>query len=227
MGMSSALHGSDPLQNADAVVINLEAIKRTDVTREPFKFFFTPGVLSAVDLAAIRADFPDIREPGIFPLSELSYGHVFSRLIDDIASVEFEDVIAEHFGIDLSNKPLMITVRGQAQEKDGRIHTDSKVKLVTCLLYLNDIWDESGGRLRLLRRPDDIEDFVAEIPPSGGTLVSFLRSENSWHGHKPFLGERRYVMFNWMTSQIALDREYGRHRFSAKMKQLNPFAARS
>jgi hypothetical protein len=152
---------------------------------------------------------------------------VFARLIDDIASTEFEDVISEHFGIELSNKPLMITVRGRAQEKDGRIHTDSKLKLVTCLLYLNDLWDESGGRLRLLRKPDDIEDFIAEIPPSGGTLVSFLRSENSWHGHKPYLGERRYVMFNWMTSQMALDREYGRHRFSAKLKQLNPFAARS
>jgi hypothetical protein len=208
-------------------VINLDAIKRTEVTREPFQFFSTPGVLSAVDLAAIRADFPDIREPGIFPLSELSYGPVFARLISEIISSGFEDIIAEHFGIELSNKPLMITVRGRAQEKDGRIHTDSKLKLVTCLLYLNDLWDESGGRLRLLRKPDDIEDFIAEIPPSGGTLVSFLRSENSWHGHKPYLGERRYVMFNWMTSQMALDREYGRHRFSAKMKQLNPFSARN
>jgi hypothetical protein len=225
--MGSAIHGSNLLQNADAIVINFDAIKNTNVTRKPFQFFSTPGVLSAVDLAAIRADFPDIHEPGIFPLSELTYGPVFARLIDDIASTEFEDVISEHFGIELSNKPLMITVRGRAQEKDGRIHTDSKLKLVTCLLYLNDLWDESGGRLRLLRKPDDIEDFIAEIPPSGGTLVSFLRSENSWHGHKPYLGERRYVMFNWMTSQMALDREYGRHRFSAKLKQLNPFAARS
>jgi hypothetical protein len=208
-------------------VINLDAIRKTDVAQEPFQFFSTPGVLSAVDLAAIRADFPDIREPGIFPLSELTYGPAFARLIDDITSADFEDIIGDHFGIDLSNKPLMITVRGQAQEKDGRIHTDSKLKLVTCLLYLNDLWDESGGRLRLLREPGNIEDFVAEISPSGGTLVSFLRSENSWHGHKPHVGERRYVMFNWMTSQMALDREYGRHRFSAKLKQLNPFAARN
>jgi hypothetical protein len=227
MGMTSTLHGSDPHQNADSIVINLDAIKRTDVTRKPFQFFSTPGVLSAVDLAAIRADFPVIREPGIFPLTELSYGPVFARLIDEISTSALEDVIGKHFGIDLSSKPLMITVRGQAQEKDGRIHTDSKLKLVTCLLYLNDLWDESGGRLRLLNRSDDIEDFVAEISPSGGTLVSFLRSENSWHGHQPYLGERRYVMFNWMSSQMALDREYGRHRFSAKMKQLNPFSARN
>ncbi|GBE43216.1 hypothetical protein BMS3Bbin10_01292 [bacterium BMS3Bbin10] len=208
-------------------MINFDAIKRTNVTREPFQFFSTPGVLSAVDLAAARADFPVIREPGIFPLSELSYGPAFARLIDDITGLELEDIMGEQYGVDLSDKPLMVTVRGRAQEKDGRIHTDSKVKLVTCLLYLNDIWDESTGMLRLLRNPGDIEDYIAEIPPSGGTLVSFLRSDNSWHGHKPFVGERRYVMFNWMTSQAALDRELGRHRLSAKIKQLNPFASRS
>ncbi|MFQ5625729.1 MAG: 2OG-Fe(II) oxygenase [Methyloligellaceae bacterium] len=207
-------------------MINFDAIRRTDVTQEPFKFFTTPGVLSAVDLAAIREDFPDIRGAGIFPLSELSYGPAFARLIDDITGSDLEDIMSEKYGVDLSDKPLMITVRGEAQEKDGRIHTDTKVKLVTCLLYLNDIWDESGGRLRFLRSPDNIEDFITEAPPSGGTLVSFLRSDNSWHGHKPYVGERRYVMFNWMTSQMAMDRELGRHRFSAKIKQLNPFTSR-
>lgn len=190
----------------------------------PFQFFATPGVLSAVDLAAARADFPDIRKPGIFPLRTLSYGPAFARLIESIRSPELEHVIEERYGVDLSDKPLMITVRGQAQAKDGRIHTDSKTKVVTCLLYLNDIWDESGGRLRMLRRPDDLEDYIAEIPPSGGTLASFLRTDTSWHGHEPYVGERRYVMFNWMTSDAALERELGRHRLSAKVKQLNPFA---
>lgn len=207
-------------------MIDLDAIRRSDLVQDPFKFFAAPGVLSAVDLAAIRADFPDIREPGIFPLSELRYGPAFERLVEALTSADFEDAFAEKYGVDLSDKPMMITVRGQAQAKDGRIHTDSKVKLVTGLLYLNDLWDEGGGRLRLLRKPDDIEDYIAEVPPSGGTLVSFLRSDNSWHGHKPYIGERRYVMFNWMASRAALDRELGRHRFSAKIKQLNPFAWR-
>ncbi len=205
-------------------MINFDAIAKTELTREPFQFFATPGVLSAMDLAAIREDFPDIRKPGIFPLSELSYGPAFARLIEDIKSQELEDVMAEKYGVDLSDKPLMITVRGQAQKKDGRIHTDTKTKFVTCLLYLNEIWDPGEGRLRMLRKPDDLDDFIAEIPPNGGTLASFLRAENSWHGHQPFVGERRYVMFNWMTSPAALARELGRHRVTAKIKQLNPFA---
>ncbi len=203
-------------------MIDFGAIARTEAIREPFQFFATENVLSAVDQAAIRRDFPDIRKPGIFPLSELSYGPAFSRLIEDIQSQELEDVMAEKYAVDLSDKPLMITVRGQAQKKDGRIHSDTKTKFVTCLLYLNNIWDEGEGRLRMLRKPDDLNDFVAEIPPNGGTLASFLRSENSWHGHEPYVGERRYVMFNWMTSRTALERELGRHRFSAKVKQLTP-----
>ena len=205
-------------------MIDFDAIARSEVAREPFPFFTTPDVLGAENLAAIRADFPDIRKPGIFPLSTLSYGPAFARLIDDIRSPDLEEVMSEKYGVDLSDKPLMITVRGRARKKDGRVHNDTKTKFVTCLLYLNEIWDEGEGRLRMLRRPDDLEDYAAEVPPNGGTFASFLRTENSWHGHKPCVGDRRYVMFNWMTTQAALDNELGRHRFSARVKQLNPFA---
>ena len=204
-------------------MINFTAIAKAEVAREPFQFFATPDVLNAADLTAIRGDFPNIRKPGIFPLSALTYGPAFARLVEDIDSQEMEDVMAQKYGVDLSDKPLMITVRGQAQKKDGRIHTDTKTKFVTCLLYLNDTWDKGDGRLRMLRNPNDLGDFAVEIPPHGGTLASFRRSENSWHGHEPFKGERRYVMFNWMTSPAALERELGRHRFSARVKRLNAF----
>ena len=205
-------------------MIDFNAIAQTELVRDPFQFFTTPDVLNTADLEAIRADFPDIRKPGIFPLSALAYGPAFARLIEDIRSQTMEDVMSEKYGVDLSDKPIMITVRGHAQKKDGRIHTDSTSKFLTCLLYLNDMWDKGEARLRMLRRPDDIDDFAAEIPPNGGTLASFLRTDHSWHGHEPYVGERRYVMFNWMTSDAALQREIGRHELSAKVKQFNPFA---
>ena len=41
---------------------------------------------------------------------------------------------------------------------------------------------------------------IAEVPPLAGTLLAFRRSENSWHGHKPFDGLRRAIMLNWMTT---------------------------
>ncbi len=193
------------------------------MTRDPFEFFLASKVLSDGDIAAVRRDFPKIDKPGIFPLSSLEIGGAFKRLIDDIRSPDLARSVGEKFGVDLVGLPLMITVRGHAQQKDGRIHTDTKDKVVTCLLYLNETWDEAGGRLRLLRRGDDIEDYAAEIPPNGGTFASFKVAPNSWHGHKPFVGERRYVMFNWVRSEEALTRHLGRHSLSARIKKLVPF----
>lgn len=205
-------------------MLDFDAVSGTALVEKPFKHFCTPGVLSPENLARVRRDFPEINNPGIFPLSELDcHGH-FLDLINDIRSSELESLMEEKYGVDLSDKPLMITIRGRAQKKDGRIHNDAETKFVTCLLYLNEAWDEGGGRLRLLHNNRDIGDYFAEIPPNGGTLVSFLRSDNSWHGHEPFEGERRYIMFNWMTSQAALDADLNRHRFSARIKRLNPFS---
>ena len=181
------------------------------------------NAISKAELEAIRRDFPKIEKPGIFPLSELTYGPAFGKLIDDIRSPALAKAVGEKFGVDLTDLPLMITVRGRAQAKDGRIHTDTKDKVVTCLLYLNEDWDEGGGRLRMLRGPDDLEDYAVEIPPNGGTFASFKVSDKSYHGHKPFVGERRYVMFNWVQSDAALNRQLGRHKLSARIKKLIPF----
>jgi len=70
----------------------------------------------------------------------------------------------------------MITVRGHAQSKDGRIHTDTKDKVATCLLYLNGAWDEGGGRLRVLRSGHDLEDYIAEVSRQAEALSSHSRS---------------------------------------------------
>ena len=61
----------------------------------------------------------------------------------------------------------MITVRGQSDGKDGRIHTDSATKLITVLLYLNPGWEAAAGRLRLLRGADDLDDYAAEVAAAG------------------------------------------------------------
>ncbi len=204
-------------------MINLDAISKAVVAREPFSFFAADKVLADQDLDAIRIDFPKIEKPGIFPLSALEYGPAFAKLVDEIRSPEMAEALGKKFGVNLKGLPVMITVRGHAQAKDGRIHTDTKDKVVTCLLYLNDKWDEGGGRLRLLRSGDNLEDYAAEIAPNGGAFAAFKVASNSWHGHKPFVGERRYVMFNWVQSDKALSRQLLRHKISAKIKKMVPF----
>lgn len=204
-------------------MLDLDVLRRADVAQQPFSFFQARNVLDRAALDAIGRDFPDIAQPGIFPLEELQPGAAFNALIEEIRGAALEELMEEKLGVELADLPLMVTVRGHCHRRDGRIHTDSTDKVVTCLLYLNEPWQGSGGRLRLLRNGSDIEDYIAEIPPDGGTLVAFKRSDNSWHGHLPFEGPRRYVMFNWVRSNAALSRNVLRHRMSASIKRLNPF----
>lgn len=202
-------------------MLDIAAIARSAVQSDPFPHFVAPGVLNAGSLAAIGRDFPRIDKPGIFPLSELSVAGAFAELIDDVQGDELEAVMEEKYRIKLSDKPLMVTVRGFCRARDGRIHNDSTDKIVTCLLYLNEAgWEAEGGRLRFLRDDHDLENMIAEVPPSGGTFASFRRTENSWHGHARYEGPRRYVMLNWLTSDMALARNVGRHRISAAFKRL-------
>ena len=118
----------------------------------------------------------------------------------------------------------MITLRGYSDGRDGRIHTDTATKLITVLIYMNPVWEIEEGRLRLLRGPADLDDWAAEIPPLAGTMVAFRRSEKSFHGHQPHIGERRSIQLNWVIDRNVVRRELGRHRWSARFKALNPFA---
>ena len=117
----------------------------------------------------------------------------------------------------------MDTVRGFLRGTDGSIHTDSETKIITVLLYLNDEWGVEGGRLRILKNGTDLDDYVAEVPPSLGTLLVFKRSDHSWHGHKPFEGQRRVVQMNWVLDNDVVNREQRRHTLSTQFKRLKNF----
>ena len=76
-------------------------------------------------------------------------------------------------------------------------------------------------RLRFLSiSGNNLDDMILEVPPTEGTLLAFRRSNNSWHGHKPFSGPRRVIQFNWVTSEAVVRREQNRHRLSAWIKKL-------
>jgi hypothetical protein len=127
------------------------------------------------------------------------------------------------FGLQLHDAPTMVTLRGWTSDRDGRIHCDSLAKRVTVLLYLNrqaDAWARQEGCLRLLRGPDDLEDFVVEVPPVNGTLLVFPNGPTTWHGHRTFVGPRYSVQLNYMTTDQKARSELRRHRISAFVKRL-------
>ena len=206
-------------------ILDLARFAATPLVRQPFDHLVVPGFIAAAALPGLNADFPAIAPGGSYPTEALKYGGAFAALVAEIESDAMRRAFAAKFDIDLEGRPVMITVRGHTRAKDGRIHTDSKSKLLTALIYFNDDWNAEGGRLRLLRSSSDLEDYAAEVPPDKGTLLAFRCTENAWHGHKPFVGPRRTIQINWMTSDAVKQREIARHSFSARVKSL--FGARA
>jgi SM-20-related protein len=201
-------------------ILDLEAFRAAPLVRDPYEHLILPGFVKSDALRRLNADYPRIEQTGSFPLESLKFGAGFRALVDALESAEFRKAFEEKFGVDLSHRPTTITARGRCGPRDGNIHCDSASKIITVLLYVNPEWDGSGGRLRLLRSQTDISDFAAEVPPAGGTLVAFLRSDRSWHGHLPFHGERRVIQFNWVHDTGNQRLAIFRHRLSASVKHL-------
>ena len=205
------------------MILNLERLQTSPLRRDPFEFVVVDNFIRGEHLPALLADFPAVRRHGSFPLGALTIGAAFAGLAAELEGDELRREIEEKFAIDLAGRPTMITVRGKSDGKDGRIHTDSPTKLITVLLYMNPVWQVATGRLRLLRRADDLDDCIAEVMPLAGTMVAFRRCDASFHGHQPHRGERRVLQLNWVTDSAVLRRELGRHSWSARLKALNPF----
>jgi len=204
-------------------ILDLDRLRAASLNHDPFDFIIVEQFLCASEQPSVFEDFPDICRHGSFPVEELDYGPSFARLVAALTGPELRNAIEDKFGIDLSERPTLLTVRGRSDGKDGRIHTDSKTKIITLLLYLNPVWEHAEGRLRLLRGPENLEDYAKEVAPVAGMMVAFRRSERSFHGHHPHIGERRSLQLNWVTDESVVRRELGRHRWSARLKALSPF----
>lgn len=204
--------------------LDIDALRAAPLARDPYDHVIVPGFVHGDALQPLVRDYPRIDRAGSFPVAELDYGPAFGTLLDELDGTALRGAIEQKFSVDLAGRPTLVTVRGRCQKKDGQIHTDSKDKIITVLIYMNAAWEKDGGRLRVLRSTD-LDDVAAEVPPVAGTLLAFRRSAKSFHGHRPFVGERRVVQLNWLTSAAVARREELRHRVSALAKKLNPFAA--
>lgn len=200
--------------------IDIPKFAATPLERDPYEHLVVDGFVRQERVKAIQSDYPKVGKPGSWPLPTVNVHGAFKTLIEDMQSDAFRAAIEAKFDIDLTGRPTMFTVRDWCRATDGKIHTDSKTKIITVLVYLNDeSWGAEGGRLRVLRSGTDLDDYVAEVSPNGGTLLAFRRSDNSWHGHEPFEGQRRTLQMNWVIDENVVRREQGRHTTSAFFKK--------
>ena len=184
-------------------ILDLEALERAPLQKDPCDFVVVRNFVRPERLAGVNRDYPEIAVPGNFELEELTYGSAFAALLDELASAELRQTFAAKFRIDLSRHPMQTTVRKFSEAGDGNVHNDSKMKIITVLIYFNETWPHQGGRLRLVRSPDNIDDYAAEVAPEAGTLLAFRRNEKSYHGFLPCEAERRSLQMYWVSPKRA------------------------
>ena len=191
---------------------------------DPFPHVVVPNFVPPAALRAVVADLPPLGRRGSFPLDALSLGSNAQALMDELEGPAAARRRSLSGSVSTSrDAPTMVTLRGWTNDRDGYIHCDSTAKRVTVLLYLNpatDAWTQHDGCLRLLRGPDDLENYAVEVPPVNGTLLVFPNGPTTWHGHKRFTGQRYSVQLNYMTTDAKARSELRRHRLSALMKRL-------
>lgn len=213
---------SSALAEALIDVARLEGA-RSEVHADPFPFLVARGQLPDTAAEALARDFPKYEGAGFFPYQPEECGPALVQCIDALTSPAYARALGERLGVpDLEQYPPLVTICRHLNRRHGTIHTDSRSKVASALLYLTPEWPHgSAGALRFLKRVDSIDDLAApEVAPVYGTLVAFRRTDNSFHGHLPFEGERRVIQVAWLTSLEEKDRKTRRGRFSRLLKKL-------
>ena len=195
----------------------------TLVRLEPFPFLIAHGQLPNEARGDLDRDFPRYSSAGFFPWDPAECGPSINTLVEQLTAPEFARLVGTHLGIDdLGQYPVLVTFCRLMNKRHGTIHTDSKSKIATALLYLNPQWpDTSDGCLRFLEKVDDIDAVIEpELPPLYGEFAVFKRCDNSFHGHLPYEGERRVIQVAWLTSEEDKLRKTRRGKFSRLFKKL-------
>ena len=184
-----------------------------------FPYFHVVNALSNfLDSSDLVKDFPDIDSGGSFPSDNLKEGDI-KKLVEELEGDEFKAILENKLGVNLKDAEVITTLRGFSRFKDGKIHTDSQSKIVTVLLYLNKNWDNEIGNLRLLKKNNDLDNYIQEISSEYGNLVAFKVTDNCWHGFMPFEGKRLSIQLNYIYPK-SLNMHKIRHKLSASFKKL-------
>ena len=201
-------------------LINNEKLSKARVNKEFFPFFYVENIfLDNIDTQSVIDDFPSISDGGSFHVSSVSSGKLIKQLVYELESNEIKAILEKQFKVNLDEAKVATTLRGYSRKKDGKIHTDSKTKILTILLYLNKDWQDSNGNLRLLKENNNLKDYIKEIPCSFGSLVAFKVTGNCWHGFKAYEGKRLSIQLNYIYPE-ALRTHNLRHKFSSGLKSI-------
>ena len=201
-------------------LINSRKISQAILKKESFPFFHVDNIFfDDINTELIINDFPDISDGGSFHLKSVNSGDSINQLIKELESSELKRILEKKFNVNLNKAKVVTTLRGYSRKRDGKIHTDSKTKILTLLLYLNKDWSDDNGNLRLLRGNNNLEDYIEEIPCTFGSLVAFKVTDECWHGFQSYEGKRLSIQLNYIHPE-AIRSHNLRHKLSSALKAI-------
>ena len=214
---TARLHDSDAA-STDAL-LDLARFDATALATDPYDHLVVPRFIRPDALAAINRDYPTLRGPGAHPIETVGRDGAFAEFWNVVNGPVLRARIAAKFDLELNEAATMATVRGECEQADGAIHTDSRTKTITVLFYFNATWPHAGGRLRLLRSSTDIDDYAHEVIPEAGAMLVFRRCDWSYHGHLPFVGPRRTMQMHYVDAKRIVRNERKRRTVKWRIKK--------
>jgi len=200
-------------------VLDLGPFRAAPLRTDPYPHLIAQRCLNPAMMAALRHDFPRLERPGYHPVGTFTPRGAFAQLLGEIGAGALDQAMGEKFGLEFTALPRMVTVRYTSAAHEGRPHTDGPRKVATLLLYMHPGWASPEGRIRVLR-DKSFASTVSEVDPSEGNVFAFLRSDQSWHGHTPYTGERRVVQVTWLRDAEAAARKQQMGRLAWWLKGL-------
>src|SRR5277367_1280229 len=110
-------------QNA-APIMKLDLIRKAPAQKEPYPHVIATNVLPPELMRTLNRDFPDIKRSGYLPLSSMKLVGVFAAVLKELEGPELAAILTEKLGVELRDKPSLITIRKWSAKKDGNIHND-------------------------------------------------------------------------------------------------------
>ena len=200
---------------ADGAVLDLSRLAAAKVKNRPFRHVLVEQFVPPEALRDINRDFPKAlmstefaSRKNVEEVDVVKTGQVkgsYAALLKAVRAKELRDALSAKLRMDLSGTSTRVTLRGACRPKPcggpGSIHTDSKCKVVSALIYLNLPNATDHGNLLLLsgsgRSKPGLGAVAVEVPSFGGNLVAFRNAPTAWHALRPFVGVRRAVQVNF------------------------------
>lgn len=184
-------------------MIDLTQILQYGLKTDPYSWAEISNLFSPKDAAALATSFPrdhfktvvgydgekdyeyEARALIAMGADAVSYAEELSEawlsLARDLISPAYRSAMSSLTGCDLTAIPLEVNVFHYGPGARLGPHSDLQDKIVTHVLYFNEVWDrDDGGCLTVLRSADSA-DVAAEIVPLVGNSAVLVRSEKSWH----------------------------------------------